>query len=130
MTDKSDTEDDSEVAKNIKLFQNSIDEGSTGDALEKEQNLHEQNDEDNNAQQGHDQVELEQRGETEDSPLNEFTQNKKPRIDDKQFCQNNSLERMKKRKETQDNFRHVQTPKRGKITEATIGLAQVYGSIA
>eukprot|EP00972_Heterocapsa_arctica_P071081 10500110-Heterocapsa_arctica.AAC.1 len=37
---------------------------------------------------------------------------------------------MKKRKETQYIFRHVQTPKRGNITEAAIGIAQVYGSIA
>eukprot|EP00972_Heterocapsa_arctica_P026070 3837980-Heterocapsa_arctica.AAC.1 len=37
---------------------------------------------------------------------------------------------MKKRKETQYTFMHVQTPKRGNITEAEIGIAQIYGSIA
>eukprot|EP00972_Heterocapsa_arctica_P022327 3283737-Heterocapsa_arctica.AAC.1 len=39
------------------------------------------------------------------------------------------LNRMKKRKETQYQYRLVQTPKRGNIYDVANGVAQVYGSI-
>eukprot|EP00972_Heterocapsa_arctica_P073278 10821708-Heterocapsa_arctica.AAC.1 len=48
---------------------------------------------------------------------------KKPRLDDTNVCQNDMLNRMKKRKETQDKYRLVQTPKRGNISDVANGVA-------
>eukprot|EP00972_Heterocapsa_arctica_P058907 8680855-Heterocapsa_arctica.AAC.1 len=55
-----------------------------------------------NAHLEHEQADLGQEGEIDDYFLNKFTQNKKPRTDDKAFNQDNMLCKMKKRKEAQD----------------------------
>eukprot|EP00972_Heterocapsa_arctica_P018758 2773700-Heterocapsa_arctica.AAC.1 len=146
--DKSDTEDNSEVTKNIKMFQNGINEKNKRDAQEREQTLNNnktaekkeknniEQEKDNKrqsdlqelsrsyVQQEHGQADQKQEVETEESILNDFTQNKKPRIYDNNFSQNNIMDRMKKRKDTQYQFRHVHAPKRGNISYVAEGFAQ------
>eukprot|EP00972_Heterocapsa_arctica_P048429 7141128-Heterocapsa_arctica.AAC.1 len=52
--------------------------------------------------------------ENDDTVAAKLSQNKKPRTDDKHFCQDNLLNNLRKRKEEQDHYKSVQTTKKGK----------------
>eukprot|EP00972_Heterocapsa_arctica_P053759 7918370-Heterocapsa_arctica.AAC.1 len=120
----SDTEDNSGVIKNIRIFQHSIDEKHKRDmqeevqrfnhikiAEEKENNIiDEKKDRDKQGEvQRFRKIKV-----AEEKANKTFNKNKKPRKYYKPFSQDNMLSKMRKRKEEQDHYRSLQTTKKGK----------------
>eukprot|EP00972_Heterocapsa_arctica_P106075 15624324-Heterocapsa_arctica.AAC.1 len=115
--DKSDTEYISCVMKNIRIYQNSIDQTDDRDRHEERQQverakaLEETENQISNKIDTHDDI---QQTEREDRQTEVFQQSKKHNTEDTQAVQSNVLTMQRKRKEDQYHYRNVQTTKKVK----------------
>eukprot|EP00972_Heterocapsa_arctica_P072898 10763726-Heterocapsa_arctica.AAC.1 len=71
-----------------------------------------------------------QQAEKDNTETNYFQQNKKPRTEDKQYCKNNMLELLKRRKENQDHDGSAQRTKKRNPEHNVDRVTPVAGTIA